>query len=164
MQSPVIDHTLPSVSLAGVHLSKVMSALHVSTIHELCKVPVDKLVDYTSGSRVVGDGYFFQNGLSTERRPTNETTQVPEKLTTKCIIGQHVTNTHGTHPLRVDAKIFQILHHDTLAVVLHPAAHTASKQPVIIGDWVTNRLYILWRRMLGHPLRWYIALGRFVRV
>jgi hypothetical protein len=90
--------------------------------------------------------------------------QVPEKLTAKCIIGQHVTDTHGTHPLRVDAKIFQILHHDTLAVILRPAAHTASKQPVIIGDWVTNRLYILWRRTLGHPLRWYIALGRFVRV
>jgi hypothetical protein len=66
MQSPVINHTLPSVLLAGVHLSKVMSALHVSTIHELRKVPVDKLVDYTSGSRVVDDGYFFQNGSSTE--------------------------------------------------------------------------------------------------
>ena len=134
VQSPVIDHTLPSVSLAGVHLSKVMSALHVSTIHELRKVPVDKLVDYTSGSRVVDDGYFFQNGSSTERRPPDETTQVPEKLTAKCIIGQHVTDTHGTHPLRVDAKTFQILHHDTLAVVPRPAAHTASKQPVIIGD------------------------------
>jgi len=134
VQSPVIDHTLPSVSLAGVHLSKVMSALHVSTIHELRKVPVDKLVDYTSGSRVVNDGYFFQNGSSTEPRPTDETTQVPEKLTAKCIIGQHVTETHGTHPLRVDAKIFQILHDDMLAVVPRPAAHTASKQPVIIGD------------------------------
>jgi len=62
MQHPIIDHMLPSVLLAGVHLSKVMSALHVSTIHELRKVSVDKLVEYMSGSRVVEDGYFFQNG------------------------------------------------------------------------------------------------------
>jgi hypothetical protein len=134
VQSPVIDHSLPSVSLAGVHLSKVMSALHVSTIQELRKVPVDKLVNYTSGSRAVDDGQFFKNGSSTDPRSTDETTQVPEKLTTKCIIGQHIADTHGTHPLRVDAKIVQILHHDTLAVVPRPAAHTAIKQPVIIGD------------------------------
>jgi len=134
VQSPVIDHTLPSVSLAGVHLSKVMSALHVSTIQELRKVPVDKLVNYTSGSRAVNDGEFFQNGSSTEPRTTDETTQVPDKLTAKCIIGQHIADTHGTHPFRVDAKFVQILHHDMLAVVPRPAAHTATKQPVIIGD------------------------------
>ena len=134
VQSPVIDHTLPGVSLAGVHLSKVMSALHVSTIQELRKVPVDKLVNYTSGSRAVDDGQFFQNGSSTEPRTADETTQVPEKLTAKCIIGQHIADTHGTHPLRVDAKIVQILHHDMLALVPRPAAHTATKQPVIIGD------------------------------
>ena len=134
VQSPVIDYTLPSVSLAGVHLSKVMSALHVSTIQELRKVPVDKLVSYTSGSRAVNDGHFFQNGSSTGPRPTDETTQAPEVLTAKCIIGQHIADTHGTHPLRVDAKIVQILHHDMLAVVPRPAAPTAIKQPVIIGD------------------------------
>jgi len=29
LQSPLIDHTLSSVSFAGVRLSKVMSALHI---------------------------------------------------------------------------------------------------------------------------------------
>jgi hypothetical protein len=111
-----------------------MSALHVSTIHELRKVPVDKLVEYTSGSRAVDDGYFFQSGSSAERRPADETTQMPEKLTAKCIIGQHVADTHGTHPLRVDAKTFRTLPRDMLAVVPLPAARTANKQPVIIGD------------------------------
>src|SRR5712691_11168740 len=103
-----------------------MAALHVSTIHELRKVSVDKLVDYTtSGSRGVDDGYFFQNGSSTERLPTNETTQVPEKLSAKCVIGQYVTDTHGTHTLRVS-----YLHHNILAVVPCPTAHTANKQLV----------------------------------
>lgn len=29
VQSPVIDHTVPSIALAGVHLFKVMSAPHI---------------------------------------------------------------------------------------------------------------------------------------
>ena len=132
VQSPIIDPTLPSVSLAGVHLSKVMSALHVSTIQELRKVPVDKLVNFTSGSRAVDDGHFHQK--ATEDVPQSRH-QVPEKLTAKCIVEQHVVDTHGTHPLQVDAKVFQILHHDALALVPRPASHgAATKQPVIIGD------------------------------
>jgi carboxylesterase type B len=135
VQSPVIDHTLPSVSLAGVHLSKVMSALHVSTIRELRKVPIDKLVNFTSGSRAVDDGHFHQK--ATDDVPQTRLQVPAEKLTAKCIIGQHaVAETHGTHPIRVDAKVLQILHHDMLALVPRPASHAAaaSKQPVIIGD------------------------------
>ena len=135
VQSPVIDHTLPSVSLAGVHLSKVMSALHVSTIRELRKVPVDKLVNFTSGSRAVDDGHFHQK--ATDDGPQTRLQVPAEKLTAKCRIGQHaVAETHGTHPLRVDAKVLKILHHDMLALVPRPASHAAaaSKQPVIIGD------------------------------
>jgi carboxylesterase type B len=135
VQSPVIDHTLPSVSLVGVHLSKVMSALHVSTIRDLRKVPVDKLVNFTCGSRAVDDGHFHQK--ATDDVPQSRLQVPAEKLTAKCIIGQHaVAETHGTHPLRVDAKVLQFLHHDMLALVPRPAscAAAASKQPVIIGD------------------------------
>ncbi|KAI0252944.1 alpha/beta-hydrolase [Lactifluus subvellereus] len=135
IQSPVIDPIVPSVSLAGVHLSKVMSALRISTIHELRKVPVDKLVHFTSGPRAVDDGYFFKNG-SAESRATEEVPQdhlhVGEKLTAQCIIEQHIVDTHGTHPSRIDAKVFQILHHDALALV--PRSPAATQQPVIIGD------------------------------
>jgi hypothetical protein len=137
VQSPVVDQTLSSVSLAGVHLSKVMSALRISTIQELRRVPVDKLVNFTSGSRVVDDGRFFQNG-HTEPRATDEVPQNhiqgAERLTAKCIIGQHIPDKHGTHPLRVDAKILRFLHHDSLALIPRPAAPSTIQQPVIIGD------------------------------
>ncbi|KAH9958040.1 carboxylesterase [Russula dissimulans] len=136
-QSPVIDPNLPSVSLAGVHLSKVMSALHVSTIQELRKVPVDKLVNFTSGSRAVKDGYFFDDG-PTVPRATEEVAQnhlhVPEKLEAQYVVEQHIADTHGTHPLRIGAKVFQILHQDALALVPRPAAPGTIEQPVIIGD------------------------------
>jgi hypothetical protein len=137
VQSPIIDHTLPSVSLAGVHLSKIMSALCVSTIQELRKVPVDKLVNFTPGSRAVNDGNFFHNGSTVPRSsgdvPRNHL-QGPDKLAAKCIVSQHIADTHGTHPLRVNAKIVQILHHDMLALVPRPATPEAAQQPVIIGD------------------------------
>ncbi|KAI9507003.1 alpha/beta-hydrolase [Russula earlei] len=135
VQSPVIDHTLPSVSLAGVHLSKVMSALHVTTIQELRKVPIDKLVNFTSGSRAVNDGYFFADGV-TEVRPIDEIPQNrlhdSEKLTAQCVIEQHIADTHGTHPFRVGAKVFQILHQHTLALVPYSAAPGSTIQQVII--------------------------------
>ncbi|KAF8271813.1 Alpha/Beta hydrolase protein [Lactarius quietus] len=95
VQSPIIEPRLPSVSFVGVHLSKVMSALRVSTIQELRKVPVDKLVDFTSGPRAVDDGYLFKDG-STETRVAEEVPQnhlhVPEKLTAQCVIEQHIAD------------------------------------------------------------------------
>lgn len=137
VQSPVIDHTLPSISLAGVHLSKVMSALHISTIQELRKVPVDKLVNFTSGSRTVDDGVFFKKAPS-ESRVNEGMSQshlhVPEKLAAQCIVDQRIVDRHGTHPLRTGAKIIQILHHDALAPIPRPAVPAGSQQPVIIGD------------------------------
>ena len=136
VQSPVIDHTVPSISLAGVHLSKVMSALHISTIQELRKVPVDKLVSFTSGSRAVDDGVFFKSGFL-ESRFSEGVPQSPlhvEKLTAHCIVEQHIVDRHGTHPLRTGAKVFQILHHDPLAPISCPAVSAATHQPVIIGD------------------------------
>jgi carboxylesterase type B len=137
VQSPVIDHTIPSIALAGVHLSKVMSALHISTIQELRKVPVDKLVNFTPGSRTVDDGVFFENGLS--ESPVNEGMpqshlRVPEKLAAQCIVEQRIVDRHGTHPLRTSAKVIQVLHHDTLAPISRPAVPARSQQPVIIGD------------------------------
>lgn len=137
VQSPVIEHTVPSISLAGVHLSKVMSALRISTIQELRKVPVDKLVNFTSSSRAVDDGVFFKNGHS-ESRVSEGVPQsphhVPEKLTTHCIVEQHIVSRQGMHPLRTGAKVIQVLHHDPLVPVPRPAVTAATHQPVIIGD------------------------------
>lgn len=137
VQSPIIDHTVPSISLAGVHLSKVMSALHISTIQELRRVPVDKLVNFISGSRTVDDGDFFKNGPS-ESRVNEGMSQshlhVPEKLAAQCIVEQRIVDRHGTHPLRTGAKIIQILHRDALAPIPRPAVPAGSQQPVIIGD------------------------------
>jgi hypothetical protein len=137
VQSPVIDPNLPNVSLIGVHLSKVMSALHISTIHELRKVPADKLVNFPAGPRAVDDGYFFKN-RSPEPRETEEAApnhpHVAEKLTAQHIIEQHIADTHGTHPSRISVKALQILHHNPLALVPRPPAPAATQQPVIMGD------------------------------
>lgn len=137
VQSPVIDHTVPSISLAGVHLSKVMSALHISTIQELRRVPVDKLVNFTSGPRTVDDGVFFKNGHS-ESRVNEGMSQshlhVPEKLAAQCIVEQRIVDRHGTHLLRTGPKVIQILHHDALAPIPRRAVPAGSQQPVIIGD------------------------------
>ena len=137
IQSPAIDPVVPSVSLAGVHLSKVMCALRISTIHELRKVSIEKLVNFTSGPRAVDDGYFFKNG-SAESRAAEDIPQdhlnVAEKLAAQCIIEQHIADTDGTHPSRIGAKVLQILHHDALALVPRSPAPAATQQPVIIGD------------------------------
>jgi Carboxylesterase family len=133
VQSPVIDHTVPSISLAGVHLSKVMSALGISTIQELRKVPVDKLVNFTSSSRAVDDGDFFKNGFAEPHVREQSHLRAPEKLAAHCIVEQHIVDRHGTHPVRAGAKVIQILH-DTLALVPRPAVPAATHQPVIIGD------------------------------
>jgi carboxylesterase type B len=137
VQSPVIDPSIPSVSLAGVHLSKVMSALHISTIQELRKVPVDKLVNFTSGSRTVDDGVLFKKGPS-ESRVNEGMSQshlhVPEKLAAQCIVEQRFVDRHGTHHPWTGAKVIQILHHDGLAPIPRPAVPAGSQQPVIIGD------------------------------
>ncbi|KAH9057916.1 alpha/beta-hydrolase [Lactarius deliciosus] len=120
VQSPITEPNLPSVSLVGVHLSKVMSALRVSTIQELRKVPIDKL------------------NASVENRAAEEVPQnhlqVPEKLTAQCVIEQHIVDTHGTLPSRIGAKVLQVLHRDNLALVHRPRVPAASQQPVIIGD------------------------------
>jgi carboxylesterase type B len=137
VQSPVIDHTVPSIALAGVHLSKVMSALHISTIQELRKVPVDKLVNFTPGSRAVDDEVFFENGHSESRvneGMSQSHLRVPEKLAAQCIVEQRIVDRHGTHLLRTSAKVIQILHHDDLAPIPRPAVPAGSQQPVIIGD------------------------------
>lgn len=140
VQSPVIDHTVPSIALAGVHLSKVMAALHISTVQELRKVPVDKLVNFTSCSRTVDDGVFFKN-VHSESRVNEGMSQshlhVPEKLAAQCIVEQCIVDRHGTHPPRTGAKVIQILHHDALAPIPRPAfsaVPAGSQQPVIIGD------------------------------
>jgi carboxylesterase type B len=137
VQSPVIDHKAPNIALAGVHLSKVMSVLHISTIQELRKVTVDKLVNFTPGSRTVDDGVFFENRLS-ESRVSEGMSQshlhVPEKLAAQCIVEQRIVDRHGTHTIRTGAKAIRILHHDALAPTPRHAVPAGSQQPVIIGD------------------------------
>ncbi|KAI0263014.1 alpha/beta-hydrolase [Gloeopeniophorella convolvens] len=148
VQSPAIDHNVPSVSLAGVHLSRVMSALGVSTVEELRKVPVDKLVTYAPGARAVDDGYFILSGWHDPRPAAEEVPQnhlnVPEKLTAHSVLEQHIADTHGTPPSRIGTKILQILHHNAAAPPPHPhhpphpphsPAHAPRlPQPIIIGD------------------------------
>jgi len=62
VQSAVFEPTLPDVSSAGWHLSRVMSALQVSSIEKLRLVPIAKLLDLGHTIRAVDDGVFFRDG------------------------------------------------------------------------------------------------------
>ncbi|KAI0053158.1 alpha/beta-hydrolase [Auriscalpium vulgare] len=135
VQSPIIDHNIPNVHVAGVHLSRVMSALNVHSIDELRKLPVEKLVMVGTGARAVDDGIWFSKGwkqtLGAEDHPSHHL-HIPE---TKCavsaqsMIERHLAEHHGT-PLH--SKVLQMIQHQP-----SPPPHTPSPiahQPIIIGD------------------------------
>ena len=61
IQSPLID-TIPDVSSAGSHVFRAMSALHLSTVEDLRRVDVDKLLSLNFCGHAVNDGTFFIDG------------------------------------------------------------------------------------------------------
>ena len=60
IQSAIIESYLPNVARAGCHLSRIQSALHVSSVDELRTIDVEKLVEMRSLHRVIDDGEFFR--------------------------------------------------------------------------------------------------------
>lgn len=62
VQSAVFEPTLPDVSSAGWHLSRVMSALQVSSMEKFRLVPTAKLLGLGHTIRAVDDGVFFRDG------------------------------------------------------------------------------------------------------
>lgn len=62
VQSAVLDHNLPSIADAGWQVSRVLSALNVSTIEEFRATDAQKLVNLGPNLRAVDDGVFFRQG------------------------------------------------------------------------------------------------------
>jgi hypothetical protein len=62
VQSATLDHNLPDIPNAGWNLSRILSALHVSTIEEFRAVSADKLVTFGQTLRATDDGTFFRKG------------------------------------------------------------------------------------------------------
>ncbi|KAF8156994.1 Alpha/Beta hydrolase protein [Crassisporium funariophilum] len=79
VQSAVFEPTLPDVSNAGWHLSRVMSALQVSTIEKFRSVEVGKLLGLGSTLRAVDDGFFFREGWHSYMTHENAQTKHPQR-------------------------------------------------------------------------------------
>lgn len=60
IQSATFEPHLPDVASVGWHLSRIMSALHVSTVDELRAVDVRTLVSMHCMHRAIDDGFFFR--------------------------------------------------------------------------------------------------------
>ncbi|GLB39173.1 putative type-B carboxylesterase lipase family protein [Lyophyllum shimeji] len=62
VQSALLEHNLPDVANAGWHLSRILSALHVTTVEQLRQIDADKLAALGSLVRAVDDGVFLRQG------------------------------------------------------------------------------------------------------
>lgn len=62
VQSAIIDTSIPDVASAGWHLSRLMSALRISTTAQLRAIDAEKLLAYGQTMRAVDDGVFFRPG------------------------------------------------------------------------------------------------------
>lgn len=62
IQSPAVEHNVPDVRVAGAHLSRTMASLHVSSIEELRRLDVKRLITSQPSPRVTDDGFFLGNG------------------------------------------------------------------------------------------------------
>ncbi|KAF5351202.1 hypothetical protein D9756_008368 [Leucocoprinus leucothites] len=139
IQSAIIESYLPDVASAGWHLSRIMSALHVSTVDELRAVDVKKLTDMRSMHRAIDDEEFFRkdwkeyfNHEATPSRPRSE----KENTLLKGVVS-HRRSSRSRSRLRE-------LHSSS-----RPPASSAPKlqhlnnlQPLIIGDCCSDSL--LW--------------------
>lgn len=62
VQSALLEHNLPDVNRAGWQLSRILAALHVTTIDQLRQVDAEKLAVLGNSQRAVDDGVFFRPG------------------------------------------------------------------------------------------------------
>lgn len=60
-QSPLLDVNLPNVNIAGLQMSRVLSALRISTIAQLRAVNTETLAAFGLTFRVVDDGLFLRS-------------------------------------------------------------------------------------------------------
>lgn len=115
IQSPIIEHSLPDISRAGCHLSRIMAALHISSIEQLRLVDADTLAKFGLTHRAVDNGTFLRKGWQ------------------ECLVREDMH--HHNHHIK------EQLHgtHSGSKASPHRGAHAsirlpANLQPLIIGD------------------------------
>lgn len=144
VQSAILDPNIPDVPSAGWHMSRLMSALHITTIDQLRALDADKLVPFGQALRGVDDGIFFRKDWKHYF--------VPE--------GAHAHHHHQLHDLarlsrRSESKSRS--RRSTSRPMLDSAGSSlgslrlelpANLQPLIVGDCASDAL--LWALPASH--------------
>ncbi|KAF9482676.1 alpha/beta-hydrolase [Pholiota conissans] len=147
VQSAIFEPILPDVSSAGWHLSRVMSALQITSIEKFRAVEVDKLIGLGQTLRCVDDGVFFREGWQSYFGPEppaashghhhhhhHQSHRLAPEIPSRPITPFHYSKSKSRSPSRKrglasSSRLSQLL-----------AEH--SRQPMIIGDCSCDAL--LW--------------------
>ncbi|KAL0958058.1 hypothetical protein HGRIS_000236 [Hohenbuehelia grisea] len=143
VQSAIIDYNLPDVSAAGYQLSRLMSALRISTVDALRAVDAEALARVGHVPRVVDDGVFLRNGWRDCLSPE----------------GAHQHHHRLDNELRVPTPVHGHGYHSPhdgsrsrhLSRTSSPAGLPPNLQPLIIGDCSADAA--LW----AHPVSLWTA-------
>ncbi|RDB27475.1 Lipase 3 [Hypsizygus marmoreus] len=62
VQSAILEHNFPDTANAGWHLSRILSALHISNLEQLRSIDAEKLANISISIRAIDDDVFFRQG------------------------------------------------------------------------------------------------------
>ncbi|KAJ8509396.1 hypothetical protein ONZ45_g8435 [Pleurotus djamor] len=147
IQSPVIEYNAPNVSTAGWQLSRIMSALKVSTIEDFRSIDAEKLLPYGYLLRAVDDDTFFRPGWK-EALSLPDAHHTHHHMDDLHRLGGLLEAPNGHHSLHPSPGHTPGHHKSHLATPLRsggatPVLHLPHNlQPLIIGDCVADSL--LW--------------------
>jgi len=113
VQSAVLDINLPDVASAGCHLSRVLSALHISTVDQFRAVDPEKLAAFGHSLRATDDAVFLRPHWKEYFTPPNHSKHHRQ-------LRDHISRARS-----------RSAHHTTASTTL---ALPAALQPLIIGD------------------------------
>lgn len=136
IQSAILEPILPDVYSAGAHLSRLMSALHVTNIDQLRCIEAEKLVAFGQTIRAVDDGVFFRPSWQQYFSPqdhhhTHHHSESKRTASRSCTRAARSTSRAATG--RAGTPILQL---------------PAHLQPLIIGDSTADSL--LWSLPVSH--------------
>ncbi|CAA7268349.1 unnamed protein product [Cyclocybe aegerita] len=160
IQSPVFEPTLPDVSSAGWHLSRVMSALQVSSIEKFRHIDVEKLIGLGLNLGAVDDGVFFRDDWQSYFAP--ETAHAHHHHRQDHLQAGHGgrrTGRSSSSPrnMRSRSRTPRLDPHSTTRSHTSPTQqqyqHPAHLQPLIIGD--TSADSFLW----AMPISYWTSSG-----
>ncbi|KAF9443507.1 alpha/beta-hydrolase [Macrolepiota fuliginosa MF-IS2] len=136
IQSAIFEPYLPNVANAGWHLSRIMSALHLSTVDHLRTVDVNTLASMHSMHRAIDDGVFFRKGWKDYF--VHEDRHHGEKETPLL-----KTTLSPRHKSRSRSRLRDLCSPSRPSVASTPKLqHLHNLQPIIIGDCCSDSL--LW--------------------